>query len=124
MIFKAEASNEENYIAFEWLDVGPSEIQLHLPLVKVEVLINEQWVEMRNAGEPINDDGYDLEIRLLDDEDLGMGQYQARWYNPVAGGLYRFVISPRGQQGELFSTNFMFGADNTEVTNTAVSFVE
>ena len=124
VIIKAEAANEENYIAFEWLDVGPSEIELHLPLVKVEVFINGQWVEMRNGDEPINDDGYDLEIRLLDNEYLGMGQYQVRWYNPVAGGQYRFVISPRGQQDELFSTNFMVGEDDIEVTNMAVSFVE
>jgi len=93
-------------------------------LVKVEVFINGQWVEMRNGDEPINDDGYDLEIRLLDNEDLGMGQYQVRWYNPVAGGQYRFVISPRGQQGKLLSKNFMFGEDDIEVTNMAVSFVE
>tara|TARA_B110000008_G_scaffold255833_1_gene272848 strand:+ start:42 stop:2141 length:2100 start_codon:yes stop_codon:yes gene_type:complete len=123
-VFKAEAANEEDYIAFEWLDVGASEIQLHRPLVKVEALINGQWIEMHNAGEPINDDGYDLEVRLLDDEDLGMAEYQVRWYNPVAGGQYRFVIAQRGQQEELFSTSFVFAVDNAEATNKAISFVE
>lgn len=104
--------------------MGASEIQLHRPLVKVEALINGQWIEMHNAGEPINDDGYDLEVRLLDDEDLGMAEYQVRWYNPVAGGQYRFVIAQRGQQEELFSTSFVFAVDNAEATNKAISFVE
>lgn len=104
--YSAEADNEEDYIAFEWLDVGASQIDLHNPLVKVEVLHNGQWQTMMNGIEPINDEGYDLEIRLQDEEDNGMAEYQARWYNPVAGGQYRFVIEDRAQQGVLYSKEF------------------
>jgi neutral ceramidase len=123
---EAKAVNEENYIEFEWLDVGASEILLHLPLVKVETLINGQWIEMHNAGEPINDDGYDLEVRLTDEEDLGMAEYQVRWYNPVAGGQYRFVIAPRSQQLELVSKSFTFTPANIDApaSSMAVSLVE
>ncbi|MBL4798572.1 MAG: neutral/alkaline non-lysosomal ceramidase N-terminal domain-containing protein [Oleispira sp.] len=125
-VHTSEADNEEDYIEFEWLDVGASEISLHLPLVKVETLINGQWIEMYNAGEPINDDGYDLEVRLTDEEDLGMAQYQVRWYNPVAGGQYRFVIAPRSQQAELVSNSFTFAIANTEssASSMSVSLVE
>lgn len=119
--FIAEATNEENYIKFDWIDVGASEINLHEPLVKVQTLINGQWIEMQNAGEPINDDGYDLEVRLTDEEDKGMAKYQARWYNPVAGGQYRFVIAPREQQIKLISKVFTYGDKGSEF---AVSVVD
>lgn len=107
----AEADNEEDYIEFEWLDVGASEIKLHEPLAKVEVLRDGQWVTMNNGIEPIHDDGYDLEIRLEDDEDKGMAEYQIRWYNPVAGGQYRFVIEARSGQEVLYSKAFNIAAD-------------
>jgi neutral ceramidase len=107
----AEADNEEDYIEFEWLDVGASEIKLHEPLAKVEVLRDGQWVTMNNGIEPIDDDGYDLEIRLEDDEDNGMAEYQIRWYNPVAGGQYRFTIEARGGQDVLYSKAFNIEAN-------------
>ncbi|MEH6447508.1 MAG: neutral/alkaline non-lysosomal ceramidase N-terminal domain-containing protein [Oleispira sp.] len=122
--YTAEAANEEHYVSFQWLDVGASEIQLHNPLAKVETFANGAWIEMFNAGEPITDDGYDIEVRLLDEEDKGMAEYQVRWYNPVAGGQYRFVIAPREGQEQLLSPIFTFGADAKNIDEMAVSFVE
>jgi neutral ceramidase len=122
--YTAEAANEEHYVSFEWLDVGASEIELHNPLVKVETLANGEWVDMHNAGEPITDDGYDIEVRLLDEEDKGMAEYQTRWYNPVAGGQYRFVIAPRKGQEQMISPVFTFGADVKNIDEMAVSLVE
>ena len=108
---------------------GASEISLHMHLAKVEIFIDGQWVEMQNAGEPINDDGYDLEIRLTDEEDQGMAEYQVRWYNPVAGGQYRFVIAARSNQAELASKTFSFSAGNegivkAEMEGISVSLLE
>lgn len=122
--YTAEAANEEHYVSFEWLDVGASEIQLHKPLAKVEVLVKGEWVDMSNAGEPITDDGYDIEVRLLDEESKGMGEYQVRWYNPVAGGQYRFVIAPRKGQEQLRSPIFTFGTDKEDTAEKAVLLVE
>lgn len=122
--YTAEAANEEHYVSFNWLDVGASEIELHKSLVKVETLANGEWIDMSNAGEPITDDGYDIEVRLVDDEDKGMGEYQTRWYNPVAGGQYRFVIAPRDGQEQLISPVFTFAADKNDITEMAVSIVE
>lgn len=121
----AEAANEEDYIEFEWLDVGASEINLHEPLAKVEVLRDGQWVTMNNGIEPIHDDGYDLEIRLEDDEDKGMAEYQIRWYNPVAGGQYRFVIEARSGQDVLYSKAFNIEASAmAEQTEQVISLVD
>ena len=116
----AEDANEEDYIELEWLDVGASEIELHKPLVKVETLVNGEWKLMMNGLEFINDDGYDLEIRLEDEEDHGMAEYTVRWYNPVVNGEYRFVIAARKGQEILSSQSFRIAADD----GLTVSFVD
>jgi len=105
---KAEKYHEEDYIAFRWQDVSPSEICFHQPLSRVEVKSNDQWVLMSADGEPIHDDGYDLEVRYLGDLDKGMAKYELRWYNPVPGGEYRFRIEPRGEQPALVSRAFLY----------------
>jgi neutral ceramidase len=105
---KGKKDHVEDYIAFRWEDVGPSEIDFHKPLSRVEVKINEQWVRMVKEGKPIDDDGYDLEVRYLKKLDDDMGEYEVRWYNPVVGGEYRFLIEPRGNNSVLTSRAFVY----------------
>ncbi len=105
-VMKAKKYYEEDYIAFRWQDVGPSEIDLHEPLSRVEVRKNEAWLPMLENGEPVDDDGYDMEVRYLKKLDEGMGKYEVRWYNPVPGGEYRFVIEPRCGHSALVSQAF------------------
>lgn len=103
---RARAAHEEDYIAFRWQDVGPGGIRLHQPLGRVEVRIDNQWVLMSVNGEPIHDDGYDLEVRHLSNLGHAMGKYELRWYNPVPGGEYRFRIEPRDERPALVSRAF------------------
>ncbi|MHC4640754.1 MAG: neutral/alkaline non-lysosomal ceramidase N-terminal domain-containing protein [Planctomycetota bacterium] len=105
---KAGKCYEEDYIAFRWQDVGASEIDLHEPLSRVEVKINGQWVPMFVDRKPIDDDGYDMEVRYLKKLNEGMGKYEVRWYNPVPGGKYRFVIEPRCRHSALVSRAFKY----------------
>jgi len=107
-VVKAKKDYEEDYIAFRWEDVGPSEIDFHKPLSRVEVKINEQWVPMVTEDKPIDDDGYDMEVRYMRKLYDGMGEYEARWYNPVVGGEYRFLIEPRGNNSVLTSRAFVY----------------
>jgi neutral ceramidase len=93
-------------VSFHWLDVNASKIYFHEPLVRVEKKQDNQWLELSVGNEPISDDGYDIEVRLLESEKEGMATYETRWYNPVSGGEYRFVIAPRGGQMELHSPVF------------------
>jgi neutral ceramidase len=104
--YQAEEQNEEDYVDFRWLDVDAANIQFHQPLVRIEVNNNGQWQTLNNGLEPLTDEGYDLEVRYLDDEDQGMGEYAVRWYNPITGGDYRFVIEARGEQAQLTSQTF------------------
>jgi neutral ceramidase len=105
---KAKKYYEEDYIAFRWQDVGASEIDLHEPLSRVEVKKNGEWVPMFVDGKPIDDDGYDMEVRYLKKLDEGMGKYEVRWYNPVPGGEYRFLIEPRCKHSALVSRAFKY----------------
>ena len=67
-----------------------------------------RWETLWVNGEPIHDDGYDLEVRYLAERDEGMGEYEVRWYNPVPGGAYRFVIEPRQGHPTLISQEFFY----------------
>lgn len=108
--YEADADNEENYQYFSWLDVGPSKINLHQPLARIDVQTEDGWQPLNIGHHMINDEGFDIEVRLLDTEEQGMGEYQVRWYNPEDAPLknakYRFVISARGSQPELLSPEF------------------
>jgi neutral ceramidase len=106
MPVRAETANEEDFIAFRWRDVGPGQMDLHQPLSRVEVKNQERWETLWVNGEPIHDDGYDLEVRYLAERDDGMGKYEVRWYNPILGGPYRFVIEPRHGHPPLISQPF------------------
>jgi neutral ceramidase len=105
---KAKEYYEEDYVVFQWRDVGPGEIDFHQPLSRVEVKSDEQWMPMLKIGEPVDDDGYDMEVRYLKKLDEGMGKYEVRWYNPVPGGEYRFWIEPRGRHSALASRAFIY----------------
>jgi len=118
---KAKKEYEEDYIAFRWQDVGAGEIDFHQPLSRVEVKVNDQWVPMVNKAEPVNDDGYDMEVRYLNELDNGMGEYEARWYNPVTGGEYRFAIEPRCNRPALMSRVFIYkGCTDSQDTGAAL----
>jgi neutral ceramidase len=118
---KAKKGYEEDYISFRWQDVGASEIDFHKPLSGVEVKINDKWLPMVKNGEPVNDDGYDIEVRFLKKRNDGMGEYEVRWYNPVPGGKYRFVIEPRRKFKKLVSRDFIYkGVINRQNVSSAL----
>ena len=104
---RAKKEHQEDYVYFRWQDVGPSEISFHQPLGRVEVETDDRWAPLWVNGEPIHDDGYDLEVRYLGELSDGMGRYEVRWYNPVPGGKYRFVIEPRHPHSALISQAFI-----------------
>lgn len=115
-LHRSAEDNGEDYIHFRWLDVNSSEIAFHQPLLKVEIKVEDiimsdektetRWQLMMNGYEPVSDEGYNIEIRYLGDAPQGMGQYEARWYNPVQGGGYRFTLAPRAEQTVLYSAPF------------------
>lgn len=111
-IEREDASNSgqtigaENYIRFQWLDVNPSEIAFHQPLIKVETQQQGQWQTLKQGLVPITDEGYDIEIRYLAGAANNMGEYEVRWYNPIPGQNYRFRVAPRQTQSSLYSAPF------------------
>lgn len=109
--YLAKNKYSEPYVSVLWKDVEPAFINLHKPVIKVEKKTDGQWVQAMNGNEPIHDDGYDIEVRYEKKKSKkikqqGAGIYQARWYNPVKNGEYRFVILPRNSGQALYSESF------------------
>ncbi|WP_165767385.1 neutral/alkaline non-lysosomal ceramidase N-terminal domain-containing protein [Parendozoicomonas haliclonae] len=105
---EADESHEEDYIAFRWSDAAPFAIKLHEPLVSIETKTSAGWQPLVVEDIPVNDQGYDIEVRLVDTEGDGMAEWETRWYNPLPmdKGDYRFVIEPRNGSGAIYSKVF------------------
>jgi neutral ceramidase len=122
---RARTAEDEDYVVFRWQDVDASEICYHKPLCRVEVKTNDRWALLSAQGAPVDDDGYDLEVRYLGHLDEGMSQYEVRWYNPVPDGEYRFRIEPRGKHPALVSRAFLYwGFADGRDAKAALSFAE
>lgn len=104
----------ESYWAVEYLDVNPSQLALHQPLLSVETRSGASgWQPLKRNGKVEDDQGVDLQIRYLEEAADDMGRYQVRWFNPpVAAGdtQYRIVVAAR-EGRELFHSS-PFGALN------------
>ncbi|MCG8669408.1 MAG: neutral/alkaline non-lysosomal ceramidase N-terminal domain-containing protein [Pseudomonadales bacterium] len=96
--FSQPGNNKGAYWSVEYLDVNPSQIKLHEPLIEIQVRTEESqpWQIAVVDGIPVTDEGYDLQIRYLEDHDKGMSAYELRWYHPTeAAGQYRFAVASR-----------------------------
>ena len=107
--YQLPAVNQEAYWHFDWQDITADHIALHQPLLSIEISDDQQhWQPLIHKGRPVNDQGYDLSVQLIDDQD-GHAHYRAYWYNPVFQGKqvwYRFVIQPREHEAILYSAAF------------------
>lgn len=112
---KAKKDYQEDYVQARWLDVNTSKIAMHNPLVSVQHKVNNEWTTLKVGKQLIDDQGYEIEVRMLKNAKDGMTKYEARWYNPVAGGEYRFVIQPRDGQAQLVSPVFTWQAEQQAV---------
>jgi len=105
---QTSGENQEDYISFKWIDVGPSEIKLHQPLMRVENKIDNKWQPLFIDSRPVSDEGYDLEIRFIKTVDKNMALYEGRWYNPRPGSFYRFTVAPRKDHARISSKAFKY----------------
>lgn len=108
--YESEGNNKEAYWAFQYLDVNPSLLQLHEPLLAIEYRENaaEAWMVYSPEGVPIDDEGYDLQVLHIDAKKDGMSEYEARWFNPPEDieGEFRFRVEPRGGLKVFYSPEF------------------
>lgn len=106
----AKKSYQEDAIQFEWLDLPPTQMDFHRPLVHVESSHNQGqiWQRLSINQEPISDEGYDISVEMSNRAKHGMYEYKTSWYNPVkeSDTQYRFVIQARGEQKMLYSSVF------------------
>jgi len=101
--------NQEGFWAFEWQDVMPDHIELHRPLLSIEISDDGQhWRPFVWQQRNVNDQGYDLSVQWLD-SDEPRARYRGYWYNPVFQGKqlwYRFKVEARGNEAVLYSPAF------------------
>ena len=108
---KAKPKNPktESYWFIYWKDVFPFHFKMHEPIITVEKRQNQaDWEELKIALQPIDDEGYEIEVRLLK-EKKNYAEYMAKWYNPEQqqNAWYRFKIEPRNPtQKVLYSEPF------------------
>ncbi|TDL99716.1 MAG: hypothetical protein C4K58_00205 [Flavobacteriaceae bacterium] len=100
----------ESFYSVTWTDVKPGDLALYQPYVYMErSRDNVSWSRFKKGLQPMDDEGNELEIRLVKDNKT-YGEYMAKWYNPILedGYSYRFVILPREGTGlpVLYSTVF------------------
>ncbi len=86
-------------------------MERHNPLISIETrLNNSDWEPLNIDGMEINDEGYDIALRVIEPKlKKGMAEYAAYWYNPLFDGeqrQYRFVIQPRDNQNMPHSPAF------------------
>ncbi|PCJ31094.1 MAG: hypothetical protein COA99_17495 [Moraxellaceae bacterium] len=103
--------NQEAYWAMTFLGVNPSEIVVHEPLLSVQWRLDAShaWSALSINGVEVNDAGYDMQLRYLDDKEKGMSRYEVRWFNPgLAGskGLFRFMVQGRAGLPPFYSSSF------------------
>lgn len=104
-------ANQESYWEWRILDVSPSHLRLHDPLLSIEVSDDGEHFSLLldEQGNAVNDEGVDLQVMHLGNSDAGMARYSLRWFNPeiaVPGRWYRFRIEAREGQSVFFSTGF------------------
>lgn len=93
------------------LDVNPSVLNLHEPLLSIETCLDGQTCTPLHdeRGIPVDDQGYDLQILHEEASDSGMARYRLRWYNPpvaVPGQTFRFRVAARAEREVFYSTAF------------------
>ncbi|MBU2643099.1 neutral/alkaline non-lysosomal ceramidase N-terminal domain-containing protein [bacterium] len=111
--FHARGELEESFWRFTWIDVPPSRIEFHKPLVRLEFSRDAgNWVPLEHESVPVDDEGPDLAVIYRQASSDGkMGHYEVRWHNPVPGNDdYRFSILPRAGQEILYSEPFRYTA--------------
>ena len=107
--FHKKADFEESYWSIRWMDVAPSLINFHEPLIKIEVQEdNGKWKQLKIDFEIINDDGCQIAIiDLRKNIKDGMSIYESRWYNQIDDGrFFRFAVLERGDRDILYSQPF------------------
>jgi neutral ceramidase len=92
------SDEEEPYWRLQWQDQAPAAMAFEQPLLQIEAWQSDGWQPFSRAGRVEDDQGFDLAVRWL-----GGNHYEARWYNPPAGGgRYRLRIAPRAEQPVLW----------------------
>jgi neutral ceramidase len=105
----------DGYWQLAWHDVAPGNLAWHQPLVTIERQdAAGGWARATRKGRPVDDQGWDVEVRLAavrDGHKTGPGEgvytYLTRWHDPALGkGRHKVVLVENNGRPELASQPF------------------
>jgi neutral ceramidase len=97
------------YWSFQLNGSMPSQIKWHHPLFRIaQKLQHSEWEPLVVDKIPVDDQGYDLAIIMLDKNATDGATYEIRWYYPQtnADTLYRFEVSGNNNMPVFYSSVF------------------
>lgn len=105
--FQPPTAESEPYWSFRYRGLTPAALTLHEPLLRIEQRTENGWETLRVNGLPVDDQGTDLQIRLVKTRGHD-GIYEVRWYNPTFpdDAKLRFHVAARGATAALTSAAF------------------
>jgi neutral ceramidase len=106
-VFHAATEDKEAYWSFRYRGLPPAALALHEPLLRIEVEEAAGWEPFTRNGHPVDDQGTDMQLKLLENEGTA-AIYEVRWYRPgvATDRPLRFHIAERGDTGPLTSPAF------------------
>lgn len=108
--WKLVNAGQEPYWHFVWRDLDPATLAFDQPLLSIEQDVgNQRWQTLQIEGRPVDDEGYDLAVLLVQRKSAKAWQYEGRWYvkGVLPAGRYRFRVAARGDaHPALYSSEF------------------
>lgn len=103
------AINQEAYWRWQWWDHPPAHIDLHRAFISVEYSTDKKtWAPYQIHNILVNDEGYDIAVIYLQEDEQARGLYEVRWYNPnfAPPTQFRFRVEPRESDETFYSEPF------------------
>ncbi|QXC60115.1 neutral/alkaline non-lysosomal ceramidase N-terminal domain-containing protein [Aquihabitans sp. G128] len=108
--FTDPTAEVDGFWELRWIDVAPTRLRWHEPLVRVESSDDDgtTWAAATVGGRRIDDQGWAIEVTHLGGDDSGRHHYRARWYDPVHrhGRRHRFVLLANADRPEVAGPSF------------------
>ena len=127
-VYQRSSDTEEECWSFHFFDRPSHELAFNIPLLHIEVCDgnSSHWRPLMVDGRAVDDQGYDMALRVLDTEDHGgRVRYLASWYNSdlACQGLSNKDLSKKGAGERLYRFVYFDQINGVDVASAAFPLV-